>query len=71
MDFGVVGSAASPVQGRAVGAFSDQRDREAMAYARLTVPLGKRPQRIDCSRVFELEIEKLRREVELLRLNAN
>ena len=71
VDLGVVGNAASPSSHTFGGAFSDQRDREAMAYARVTIPLGKRPERIDCSRVYELEIEKLRREVELLKLNAN
>lgn len=48
----------------------NERDREALAYARVTVPLGKQPRRIDCSRVFELEIERLREEVALLRMNA-
>lgn len=48
----------------------NERDREALAYARVTVPLGKQPRRIDCSRVYELEIERLREEVALLRMNA-
>ena len=56
----------------ASGAFVtiNERDREALAYARVTMPLGKRPKRIDCSRVYELEIERLREEVALLRMNA-
>lgn len=67
VDFGVMGSAASPSEGNRVG-YSDTRDREGMAYARITLPLGKRPERIDCTRVYDLEIEKLKREVEMLRL---
>lgn len=51
-------------------AFSVDRPAEGTAYARVTIPLGKRPQRIDCSQVFQLEIEKLKREVELLRLGV-
>ena len=37
-----------------------------IAYARLIIPLGKRPQRIDCSQIYMLEIERLKREIELL-----
>ena len=69
LDVGVMGSAASPLPdegGRY--AFGDDRDRQATVYARVSIPLGKRPERIDCSRVYELELDKLRREVELLRL---
>lgn len=46
--------------------FGDQ----ALAYARVTVPLGRRPARIDCSRLYELEISRLRREIELMRMAA-
>ena len=69
-----VGLAASGGAGipKSSGAFItiNERDREALAYARVTVPLGRQPRRIDCSRVYELEIERLREEVALLRMNA-
>lgn len=69
LDLGATGSAASPLDpARVYG--GDSRDREATAYVRVTVPLGRRPQRIDCQQVYQLEIERLRREVELLRMNA-
>lgn len=38
----------------------------ALGYARLIIPLGRRPTRIDCSALYELEIERLRREIQLL-----
>ena len=38
--------------------------------ARLTVPLGNRPTRIDCTRLYELEIARLRQQVELLSMAA-
>ncbi len=70
LDLGAAGTAASPID-EATRAFSlDQRDRTAMAYVRLTIPIGHRPQRIDCSAVYQLEIQRLRREIELLRMNA-
>jgi hypothetical protein len=34
--------------------------REALAYARVTIPLGRKPKRIDCSQIYELEIARLR-----------
>lgn len=46
------------------------RDREGLVYARVTIPLGNGPQRIDCSRLYELEIARLRQQVELLTLAA-
>ena len=71
VDFGLAGSGGSGIP-NASGVFVtiNERDREALAYARGTVPLGKQPKRIDCSRVYELEIERLREEVALLRMNA-
>lgn len=69
LDVGATGSAASPLDPQRVYG-GDSRDREATAYVRVTVPLGRRPQRIDCQQVYQLEIERLRREVELLRMNA-
>ena len=41
-------------------------DGTAIAYARIVIPLGERPPRIDCSRIYLLEIERLKREIELL-----
>lgn len=71
LDVGMAGSAASGIP-ESRGAFIsiNDRDRQALAYARVTIPLGKMPRRIDCSRVYELEIAKLRQEVELLKMNA-
>jgi hypothetical protein len=70
LDLGVTGTAAAPLDASRGGFFTDTRDREATAYARVTIPLGRRPDRIDCNQVYRLEIEKLKREVELLRLGA-
>jgi hypothetical protein len=67
---GAVGSAAAPLAPDQRAVINTDRDREAVAYARITIPLGKRPKRIDCSAIYELEIMKLRQEVELLRMGA-
>lgn len=71
VDIGVAGSAGSAIpQGRGAFVSIAERDREALAYARVTLPLGKRPKRLDCSRIYELEIARLREEIELLKMNA-
>lgn len=71
LDVGMAGTAAPDTKGNAYGyAYSDNRSREATAYVRMTIPLGHRPERIDCSRIYELELDKLRREVELLKMGA-
>ena len=54
--------------GRTVAAL--MRQQKALAYARVTIPLGKQPKRIDCSRMYEWEIERLQEEIALLRMNA-
>jgi len=43
---------------------------QALGYARVTIPLGHRLARIDCSRMYELEIARMKREIELLKLAA-
>jgi hypothetical protein len=74
VDIGLAGSAGSGVSapGRSGNVFIsiNDRDREALAYARVTVPLGKKPRRIDCSQVYDLEIQRLKQEIELLKMNA-
>lgn len=69
LDVGMTGTAASPNRNTSFS-YNDSRDKEAMAYVRMTIPLGRKPERIDCSKIYELELDKLRREVELLRMGA-
>lgn len=38
--------------------------------ARMVVPLGKKPARIDCARLYELELARMKREIELLKMAA-
>lgn len=71
LDVGVSGSASSglPTSGQAFVSVTE-RDNQALAYARVTIPLGYKPTRLDCSRIYELEIARLRQELELLKMNA-
>ncbi len=37
-------------------------------YGRVVIPLGKRPTRLDCSRLYALEVERLQMEIRLLKM---
>lgn len=64
LDFGVAGgdltSYASPGQ--------PNSGQSAIGYARIIVPLGAAPKRLDCARLYDLEIARLRAEIELLKI---
>jgi hypothetical protein len=70
VDLGVTGTTGTKDDPANTSLYRTDRPNEATAYARVTIPLGRRPERINCSQVFELEIAKLKREVELLRLGV-
>ena len=56
VDIGVIGS-------------QDVFNRDtASVYGRVVVPLGKRPKRPDCTKLYDLEISRMRMEIELLRM---
>ena len=64
LDFGVAGGdidnettpGTSPVPQGAIG------------YARIVIPLGAPPKRLDCARLYELEIQKLKAEIQMLKV---
>jgi hypothetical protein len=64
LDFGVAGGDLSTysVPGTSPGAQS------AIGYARIIIPLGAAPKRLDCSRLYELEIQRLRAEIDMLKV---
>jgi hypothetical protein len=75
VDFGAAGIVSKPLESQGAGAdafrfYSESRDQTGMLYGRVTIPLGKKPKRIDCSRVYELEIERLQAEVAMLKMAA-
>lgn len=40
----------------------------AIGYARIIIPLGKAPERLDCNALYMLEIQRLKAEIELLKI---
>lgn len=56
----------------AIGGQDAERDQtNASVYGRVVVPLGHKPQRLDCTALYRLEVERLRNEIELTRIGAN
>ena len=70
LDVGITGRAANSGD-RGTSFFpSNNNGSEAIGYARVTMPLGRKPGRLDCTRLYELEITRMKREIELLKLAA-
>jgi hypothetical protein len=42
--------------------------QSAIGYARIIIPLGQAPKRIDCSRLYDLEISRLKAEIQMLKV---
>ena len=49
---------------------NQESGQSAVGYARVIIPLGKAPDRLDCNRLYQLEIQRLRAEIELLRIGV-
>jgi len=47
---------------------SSQSNSDVATYGRVVVPIGRTPKRIDCSRLYELEVERLQMELKLLKM---
>ena len=48
--------------------FGSEQPQSAIGYARLIIPLGEAPTRLNCARIYELEIQKLKAEIEMLKV---
>ncbi|MCR4267811.1 hypothetical protein [Nitratireductor sp. ZSWI3] len=50
-----------------IGGGLDSSSNSVSAYGRLVVPLGEKPPRLNCDKLYRLELERLELEVRLLR----
>ena len=64
LDFGVAGGNLDTYTAPSANAGS----QSAIGYARIIIPLGASPRRIDCSRLYDLEIARLKAEIEMLKV---
>ena len=70
LDVGMAGSTANRRDIHGSPFISNDQGSQALGYVRMTVPLGRRQPRVDCTRLYELEIQRMKREIELLQLAA-
>ncbi|MBZ9844201.1 hypothetical protein [Mesorhizobium sp. CA5] len=47
---------------------SNQANSDIATYGRVVIPIGRTPKRVDCSRLYELEVERLQLELKLLKM---
>ena len=64
LDFGVAGGDLSTYT--TPGA--NPGDQSAIGYARIIVPLGSSPKRLDCARLYDLELARLKAQIEMLKV---
>ena len=61
LDFGVAGGDINTYQTPA------NANQGTIGYARIIIPLGASPKRLDCARLYDLEIARLKAEIQLLK----
>ena len=47
---------------------NNQSNNDVATYGRVVIPIGRSPKRVDCSRLYELEVERLQLELKLLKM---
>lgn len=47
---------------------SESAPNSAIGYARIIIPLGQSPKRLDCSQLYDLEIQRLKTEIAQLKM---
>jgi hypothetical protein len=50
------------------GNSNGQSNSDVATYGRVVIPIGRTPKRVDCSRLYELEVERLQLELKLLKM---
>ncbi|EKF20952.1 hypothetical protein [Nitratireductor pacificus] len=61
-----MGGSGAYVDSGVIGSGLNSGSQSLSAYGRLVVPLGTRPTRLDCDRLYQLELRRLELEVKML-----
>lgn len=67
VDMGIAGGQKNGSNQGYYGGQGPQSQDSALIYMRIVVPLGDAPEKLDCGRVLELEIERLEAEIQMMR----
>lgn len=68
LDLGIAGGDLSNYSDNSDYGNDDGAPQSAVAYARVIIPLGEAPTRLNCASLYELEIQKLKAEIEMLKV---
>lgn len=68
LDLGIAGGDLSSAYSSGDYGSDNDVSQSAVGYARVIIPLGEAPTRLNCSRLYELEIQKLKAEIEMLKV---
>lgn len=66
LDVGVSGTNSSQ-HSQQILSFAGYQGTSATVFARVSMPLGAKYERLDCNRLYELEIERLKMEIDQLK----
>ncbi|UDL88361.1 hypothetical protein LGH82_24970 [Mesorhizobium sp. PAMC28654] len=50
---------------------NNQTDNGIATYGRVVIPIGSQPKRLDCSRLYELEVQRLEMELKLMKMGVS
>jgi hypothetical protein len=64
LDFGIAGGDLTNY----APAANTTPSNSAIGYARIIVPLGPSPKRLDCARLYDLEIARLKAQIEMMKV---
>jgi hypothetical protein len=68
LDLGVAGGDLNTYYTSSSTSSANTGPQSAVGYARIIIPLGMAPKRLDCNRLYEMEIERLKAEIQLLQI---
>ena len=68
LDFGVAGGDIDSYTYSSPNNLPQQAPQGAIGYARIIIPIGATPKRLDCSQLYDLEIARLKAEIQQLKV---
>ena len=68
LDIGVAGGNLTTYNDPSTSGGTFLGGQSAIGYARVIIPLGATPRRLDCTALYELEIQRLRQEIQMLKI---
>jgi hypothetical protein len=68
LDLGVAGGNLSTYDDPATLSTTGAPSQSAIGYARVIIPLGTVPKRLDCTALYNLKIQRLKQEIQMLKI---